>query len=529
MEDTPQRSEWRAGARVGAYRVVRRLGVGGMGRVYEVEHEKLGVRYAMKTFALDHGEVGFLRDRFMAEGRALARIEHPGVARVFDLGTAPDGAAYFVMDLVLDPNGEPRTLADVSPGDFDVDDCWRWLESMATVLDCIHAEGIVHRDVKASNILLNARNDAVLVDFGISRYERGRIKREIGVERTVVAGDGESARRLVMGTGGYLAPELKNGGEASAASDVYALGVVFFRLLTGIWYEPGTNALRLLEPLEGEWLKVLPQMLAEDPAERPTRLVEFLKAARTNTVHPHRPALSRLALIGAACAAAVGFALLGTALQRRSRLEMERQPCLFDLGDDVRIEMVACRDAAGKPFWIGANHVTNAEWRRVTGDRLDGSNDEPAVGMSMREVENFIDELNRRFAARLPDGAIFRLPSTNELVAASTAGGANAADASALGVMGPSVADKKALVAERGGKWDSGMIKRPCRVRTKKPNAWGVYDIVGQGRTICRETDGVDGKGRPMHVQLGPDDVAERSTVGEWGWNSTLRLAIGAR
>ena len=509
---------------IGGYRVVRRLGVGGMGRVYEVEHEKLGVRYAMKTFELDQGDVGFLRERFMAEGRVLARIVHPNIARVFDLGVLPDGTMYFVMELVLDPVGEPCTLADLSPGDFSDADCWRWLESMASALDEIHAEGIVHRDVKASNMLVNAKNDAVLVDFGISRYERGRIKREIGVERTVVAGDAESAQRLVMGTGGYLAPELKNGGEASAASDVYALGVVFFRLLTGIWYEPGTDALRLLEPLEGAWSKVLPPMLAEGPAKRPAGLVEFLRRTRANTVRPHMTVLTRFALIGSVCAIATSaLCLFCSARPARP----EDSTLILDLGNDVCIEMVKCRKADGKPFWIGANHVTNAAWWRVTGDKRDGADDEPVVAMSMTEVSKFVDELNRRFAARLPRGCRFRLPSTNELVAASTAGGANAADASVLGVMGPSVADKKSLVTERGGMWDSGMAKKPCRVRTRKPNAWGVYDVVGQGRTICRETDGVDDKGRPRHVQLGPDDVSMRSTVGEWGWNSTLRLAIG--
>ena len=147
--------------------------------------------------------------------------------------------------------------------------------------------------------------------------------------------------------------------------------------------------------------------------------------------------------------------------------------------------------------------------------------------MSMNDVSKFIAELNRRFAAHLPRGTRFRLPSTNELAIASTAGGANAADASALGVAGPSVADKKAHAAEKGAKWESIMAKMPCRVRTKEPNAWGVYDVVGQGRTICRETEGADEKGRPKHVQLGPDDIAESSLVGEWGWNSTLRLALG--
>ena len=88
------------GETVGNYRIVRRIGVGGMGEVYEVEHLALGTRYALKTFVLENGDAAFLRERFLAEGRALARIEHPNVARVFDLGVMPDGTAYFVMDLV---------------------------------------------------------------------------------------------------------------------------------------------------------------------------------------------------------------------------------------------------------------------------------------------------------------------------------------------------------------------------------------------------------------------------------------------
>ena len=505
------------GETVGSYRIVRRIGVGGMGEVYEVEHLALGTRYALKTFVLESGDAAFLRERFLAEGRALARIEHPNVARVFDLGVMPDGTAYFVMDLVLDSNGEPRTLADVSPDEFADSDRLRWLESIASALDCIHNEGIVHRDVKASNILLNAKNDAVLVDFGISRYEHGRIKREIGVEKTVVAGDEESARRLVMGTGGYLAPEIRKG------------GVVFFRLVTGLWYEPGTDALRLLEPLEGPWSKILLPMLAADPAKRPVRLVEYLREARTNTVRPRRAVFTRLAIIGSLLAViASSLLFFSTRSNKTPPLPHSSTPPLyFDLGSGVRIEMAECTAPDGNRFWIGASHVTNAEWLRVMGNKRDGADDEPVVAMSMTDVSKFIAELNRRFAAQLPRGTRFRLPSTNELAVASTAGGANAADGSALGVLGPSVADKKSLAAEKGAKWESVMAKMACRVRMKEPNAWGVYDIVGQGRTICRETEGSDEKGRPKHVQLGPDDIAERSLVGEWGWNSTLRLALG--
>ena len=519
-----QRPQCRSGDAVGSYRIVRRIGEGGMGVVYEAEHATLGVRYALKTFTLCHGDVDFLRGRFMAEGKTLARIVHPNMARVFDLGTLPDGTPYFVMDLVLDDKGDARTLSDISPDEFDDSSRLRWLRSIASALDCIHAEGIVHRDIKLDNMLLNAKGDAVLVDFGVSRYVQGGIKREIGVEKTFIAAAGEAARRQVIGTSGYLAPELLRGEEATEASDVYALGVAFFRLLTGLWYEPGTDALSLLEPLEGPWRRILPPMLDEDPDKRPTRLVEFLRTGLASGTRPHRTMASRIAFV-------IGlFALVGGAvayLSFSTRPTRPNQPLFFDLGEGVRIEMVECRPADAPRFWIGASHVTNAEWRRVTGNRRDGMDDEPVTGMSMSEVNGFIAELNRRFAAHVPKGTRFCLPSVKQLTVASTAGGANAADASALGVLGPSLADKKTLAKEAGITWDSGMTKRPCRVRSKPPNAWGVYDIVGQGRTICRETEVSPKDGTVRHLQLGPDDVAERSTVGEWGWNSTVRLALG--
>ena len=512
------------------YRIIRRIGTGGMGTVYEVEHRALGMRYALKTFTLDHGEVDFLRERFVAEGRALARISHSNIARVFDMGVMEDGTAYFVMDLVLAPDGEVRTLDDISPDSFDDKDRLRWLASLASALDCIHAEGIVHRDVKLGNVLVNKDKDVVLVDFGISRYVEGRIKREIGVASTMSATGDDAARKFMMGTGGYLAPELKRGEEASAASDVYALGVAFFRLLTGIWYEPGTDALRLLEPLEGPWREILPPLLETDPAKRPVKLVEFLQS-RIGAARPARARLAKTAVIAmfmfAAIAAAAFFSFRSCSkyLTRPVLAHEESRSLRFDLGDGVELQMVKCRTTGGREFWIGANHITNAGWRRITGKERKGGADVPVVGMSINEIKRLLDELNRRFAAKVPNGMKFRLPSVEELVAASTAGGANAADASALGVLGPAVADKKEIAAKDGTKWNGTMAKLPCSARTKPPNAWGVYDVVGQGRTICRETKVKDGK--TMHVQLGPDDIAERSLVGEWGWNSTVRVALG--
>ena len=508
------------------YKVIRRIGVGAMGNVYEVEHKELGVRYALKTFKLKDGESDFLRSRFLAEGRALARIHHPNIARVFDLGVLPDGTAYFVMDLVLASDGEPRTLEDVAPDDFSDADRIAWLSALASALDAVHAEGIVHRDVKLTNILLNEKNDVVLVDFGISRYVSGAIKREIGIERTVVVGEKEDDKKILMGTGGYLAPEILSGEEASAAADVYALGVVFFKLLTGIWYQVGTDVLRLLEPLDGPWREILPPMLEADPAKRPVRLVEFVEKTLSAKARQQRIKTTRRAVI-AALSATIGVSALYFLTSRSFQQGKRSSSFIFDLGEGALLEMIECRPNNGDVFWISSTHITNAQWFRVTGHKRKGEGDEPVTNMSMGDINRFIAELNRRFASRLPKGASFRLPSEKELIFASTAGGANAADESVLGVLGPSVADKKRQAEEFGVKWESVMAKLPCRIKTKKPNAWGVYDIVGQGRTICSETVTNSKDGKTVHLQLGPDSVYQKSTVGEWGWNSTLRLAIG--
>lgn len=269
---------------IGSYRIVRPLGQGGMGTVYEVEHRTLGTHCALKVFALDHGRVELFRKRFLAEGKALARLRHPSLARVFDLDLLEDGRrAYFVMDLVLDKDGRARTLADLEPGEADEKRLAAWFAQLASALDYVHDVGIVHRDIKLNNIFLNETGGVTLGDFGIAKFEGERILREVGAVRTqIVRGDAAGTCRVVMGTGGYMAPEMLRGGAATAASDTYALGVTFFRLLTGLWYEPGTDAFRLLEPFGAVWTEALTRMLAADPARRPVRLMPLaarMKAA----------------------------------------------------------------------------------------------------------------------------------------------------------------------------------------------------------------------------------------------------------
>ena len=264
-------------ARIGVYRVIRLLGRGGMGAVYEVVHEKLGVHYALKTFTLDHGHVELLKERFLAEGRILARLHHPRLVRVFDLDVdSATQTIYFVMDLVLYKDGEPYTLADVEDGSVKEERLARWFGQLASALDYIHNAGIVHRDIKLGNILLAASGGVVLSDFGVSRFCSGQLRRDLQLERTVVSGEA-STGGLIMGTAGYMAPEVRRGEDATAASDAYSLGIVFFKLLTGVMFANRPNIWGLLEPFDGRWRQLLSRLLAEGPNDRPILLEPFVR------------------------------------------------------------------------------------------------------------------------------------------------------------------------------------------------------------------------------------------------------------
>lgn len=269
------------GDAVGSYRIIRALGRGGMGRVWEVEHFALKVRYALKSYSVAQADEDGAFERFVSEGRVLARMNHPNLVRVFDLGyDAKTGQMYFVMDLVTGADGEPRTLADFAPGEVDEQQVFVWFEELCRALAYVHAQGVVHRDVKLNNILVSRDGHAVLSDFGVSHIIDTDLRSDVDASKTIVSKDGS---RYAMGTVGYMAPEVARGQDATPASDAYSLAVAIFRLLTNVWYDShlapgaaarsqGTDAVKLLEMFELNWKDVLPKMLRERPAER---LVDF--------------------------------------------------------------------------------------------------------------------------------------------------------------------------------------------------------------------------------------------------------------
>ena len=254
--------------KIGPYEIVRLLGKGGMSEVYEAENPRLGSRHALKLFTYEKDDPE-VRERFMVEGKLLARLNHPRIVKVTDFGTdEASGKPYFVMDLVLNERGEMQLLSDVEPGTVDEEKVGQWYDDLRKGLAYIHANGVIHRDLKLQNVLIGPDGHAVLTDFGISKIfdAKGDGVQIVDTVRTLVKV--REGRSLVMGSLGYMAPELEMGVAASPQSDWYALGVIIYRLLTGTWCDARTDVVGTLETYDPVWKRIIPKLLHSNPNGR---------------------------------------------------------------------------------------------------------------------------------------------------------------------------------------------------------------------------------------------------------------------
>ena len=280
-EAADKKSALEVGSTLGRWRIVRLLGRGGMAEVYEVEDVNLGARYALKLFTYARSEEASARARFFAEGRLLAKLDHPRLVRVFDLGEAPSsGHPYFVMNLVLGPEGHPTTLADADVAGADEEQVATWYEDLREGLAYIHARGILHRDLKLQNVLVGPDGHAVLSDFGVAKIFDPGLREKLGLsaEQTLIAVKG--GQKTVMGSVGYMAPEIELGVAASKEGDWYALGVIVFKLLTGVWCDARTDVVGDLETYSPVWRDILPKLLHANPAGRACPSWRELEKAR---------------------------------------------------------------------------------------------------------------------------------------------------------------------------------------------------------------------------------------------------------
>ena len=323
---------------IGRYAVVRLLGKGGMSEVYEVENPRLGSRHALKLFAYEKDDPE-VKERFLTEGRLLARLSHPRIVKVTDFGTdEASGKPYFVMDLVLNERGEMQLLSDVEPGTADEETVGKWYDDLREGLAYIHANGVIHRDLKLQNVLIGPDGHVVLTDFGISKIfdARGNGVKIVDTVKTLVKM--REGRSLVMGSLGYMAPEIEMGVEASPQSDYYALGVIVYRLLTGTWCDARTDVLGALETYDPVWRRIIPKLLHSNPrgreclsysAEKKSdREKEELDWENRWLKEKSRGHSARhFARYAGGCLAVFGLALVGLRFWYAERLKAERVEC----------------------------------------------------------------------------------------------------------------------------------------------------------------------------------------------------------
>jgi serine/threonine protein kinase len=207
----------------GKYRIVSRLGAGGMGAVYKAHHLLLGRDVAVKVLRSEMLSDPRSAERFRREAQAAARLEHPNAVTIYDFGISSDGNAYLVMELL-----RGTSLRDLLDRDrvLPIDRAVEIFSLVCSAIDRAHQLGIVHRDLKPDNIMIDERPDGStgvkVVDFGIAMLQ------DLNAGSSRLTGTG-----MVVGTANYMSPEHCRGQEVDARSDIYSLAIVLYEMLTG--------------------------------------------------------------------------------------------------------------------------------------------------------------------------------------------------------------------------------------------------------------------------------------------------------
>jgi serine/threonine-protein kinase len=276
---------------LGSYRLLRLLGKGGMGEVWQAEHDRLARPAAIKLVNVESLESGDEHDRkkllqrFEYEARATASLHSPHTVTVYDFGVSEAGTFYYVMEMLsgLDLQTLVEKFGPLPPA--------RVVHILTQVLDSLaeaHAQSMVHRDVKPANIYLTRlgleHDFAKVLDFGLVSHAKGCYR----------AGESHlTAENTIVGTPEYMAPEMAEGGPVDPRADLYALGAVAYWLLTGtevfaagrrtpmqviadhMRTEPQPPSERLGEALPAELEEIVMQLLAKDPDDRPASALEL--------------------------------------------------------------------------------------------------------------------------------------------------------------------------------------------------------------------------------------------------------------
>jgi formylglycine-generating enzyme required for sulfatase activity len=454
---------------IGRYRIVRELGRGGMGVVYEATDPNIGRSVAVKVIlSLPHSsahEYAELKLRFDREATAAGRLSHPNIVIVHDRADQ-DGVPYLVMEYIAGASLKDKLAPAVPLG---LDAAIGILSQIAAALDHAHAQNIVHRDIKPANILVRPDGTVKLTDFGIAHISSETITR----------------KGVTMGTTAYMSPEQLQAGKIDGRSDQFSLAVMAYEMLAARrpFVAPTDAALifkiiaeepRPLHEVNGRLPQTLSQVvsraLSKDPERRYRNCAEFIGELRTAA----RPA-ERLLSPGDQLGPYVILASLGAGgtgevnRPRRAGATMVNPkdgltyvwipPGTFQMGSSPgdsecsEDEQPAHEVTIARGYWMGQTVVTQDAYVRVMGRNLSYFSGEqlPVENVNWKEAQEYCEAVG------------MRLPTEAEWEYAARAG-----------TTGSRYGEIDRIAWYKG---NSGKQTHP--VAEKEPNAWGLYDMLG--------------------------------------------------
>ena len=429
----PEASTFRAGDLLGtSFRIVRLIGTGGMGEVYEAEDLRLGGRVAIKTLRSRYVNQPEFAARFRREIQLARRVTHPNVCRIFDLGrdrVRDEDVLYLSMELL-----EGETLkARLQHGALPVAEVHEIVSQIAEGLAALHAAAVIHRDVKPANVLLVGSGTTaarvVITDFGLAHH----ILSESGEESLSTTGQ-------ILGTPAYAAPEQLTGKKVGPEADIYSLGLVMYEMLCGRRPFEGDTPLEsaarkltiTVDPpgkyaqLDSRWNTLVLGCLERDPAKRIHSIAEVLEALRAleDEQQPQviaeagpvrrRPLLRRAIFLGALALAAllpIQYTALGAPLRRRACEGLPGSPLFCELPPvkDIAIFPFISKGAtaADRALASGWAHFIRENFHRMAPDPakmcVHLRNDQLAEGVRLvleGETEARGNSLTFRFSIR---------------------------------------------------------------------------------------------------------------------------------
>jgi len=265
---------------LGEYKVIKELGRGGMGVVYLAEHQRLLKKYALKILPQAFSEDTQLVERFHNEARVMAELNHPNIVNVVNM-SCEQTTYYLVMEYVESETGAPKNLHQLMrehDGKIPENIAERIALDILSALGTAHERGIIHRDIKPANILLDKDGTAKVADFGL-------VKILGGDDQTVTKRVTLTAEGLVLGTYDFMSPEQKAGQPVDLRTDIYAVGVIIYSMLTGRKPE-GRFSLpsEIIPELSNKWDKIVDKCLQNLPEDRFQSATEVIQAIKEKKV-----------------------------------------------------------------------------------------------------------------------------------------------------------------------------------------------------------------------------------------------------